>query len=252
MSDRAVPRLFVDADLEAGAPVGLPATQAHYLRSVLRLPAGTVVHLFNGRDGEWSARIDGIGKGWASVLPSAPRRPQEPPSSLWLAFAPVKKSRLDFIVEKATELGVGALQPVLTRRTDVARVNIDRLRVNAVEAAEQCERLDVPAVRDPVPLERFLSDWPANRLLLACAEAGGVRPMANVAADLAGRAMTILVGPEGGFDAAELDGLRDLPFCRAVGLGPRVLRTETAATAALAIVQALAGDGAARPHGRAD
>ena len=252
MSDRAVPRLFVETDLEAGVPVGLAATQAHYLRSVLRLPVGSGTRLFNGRHGEWAARIDAIGKGWASVVPTERRRPQTPPSSLRLAFAPVKKTRLDFIVEKATELGVGALQPVMTRRTDVARVNLDRLRVNAVEAAEQCERLDVPVVGDPQPLDRFLSEWPPGRLLLACAEAGTAGPLALAAAESAGQAVTVLVGPEGGFDAAELDALRDLPFCRAVGLGPRVLRTETAAAAALAIVQALAGDGADRPHGRDD
>ncbi len=252
MSDRAVPRLFVEADLKTGVPVGLAATQAHYLRSVLRLSTGAGLRLFNGRDGEWDARIDTLGKGWASVLPTGHRRQQAPPPSLWLAFAPVKKTRLDFMVEKATELGVAGLQPVMTRRTDVARVNIDRLRLNAVEAAEQSERLDVPAISDPVPLDRFLTDWPPGRWLMACAEAGPVRPLVEMAADLSGHPLTILVGPEGGFDAAELDALRDLPFCRAVGLGPRVLRTETAAAAALSVVQAVSGDGAARPHGRDD
>ena len=252
MSDRAVPRLFVDADLAAGAPVGLAATQAHYLRSVLRLSGGAVVRLFNGREGEWSARIEAIGKGWASLVPTERRRPQVASRPVWLAFAPVKKTRLDFVVEKATELGATVLQPVLTRRTDVARVNVDRLRLTAVEAAEQAERLDLPEVREPMTLTRFLSEWPADCTLLACAEAGPIAPLPDVAADLGDRIPVVLVGPEGGFDAAELDALRQLPFCRAVGLGPRLLRTETAATAALAVVQAVTGESAARPFGRDD
>lgn len=221
--------------------VGLSPEQAHYLRNVLRLDAGAGLRLFNARDGEFEARLDGIGKGWASVTVGELRRTPEPDFDLSLIFAPVKRARLDFLVEKATELGVVALQPVWTRRTIVERVNLDRLAANAVEAAEQTERLSVPRIEAPLPLGRLLEEWRPERRLLVCAESGAAVPLATALRALS-PPLAVLVGPEGGFEESELDALRELPFVTAVGLGPRVLRADTAALAALAVVQAVAGD----------
>jgi 16S rRNA (uracil1498-N3)-methyltransferase len=245
-------RLFVDGPLEAGQPLGLDHERAHYLRHVLRLEAGDPIAVFNGRDGEWLAVIDGFGKGWCSLSVAAQRRPQETLADLWLLFAPVKRTRIDFIAEKASELGVVRLWPVFTRHTDAQRVNLDRLRANAVEAAEQCERLSVPELCEPQPLDRVLAGWPAGRLLFVCAESGEAEPAAQAMGRHRGLAAAVLVGPEGGFAKTELDDLGKLPFVVPVGLGPRVLRADTAALAALACWQATAGDwladgGDARP-----
>jgi 16S rRNA (uracil1498-N3)-methyltransferase len=242
-------RLFVDAPLAAGQAVPLSDAQAHHLRSVLRLPPGEGLRLFNPRDGEWLARLDALGKSGGSAAVERQLRPPAPAPDLWLCFAPVKKDAVDAVVEKGTELGAAVLQPVFTRFTDVQRVNLDRLRAHAVGAAEQCERLDVPDVRDPLRLDALLAAWPAGRPLLVCAEAGTARPIAEVAAEAAGPA-GLLIGPEGGFAAAELDLLRRHEFVRPVGLGPRILRADTAAIAALAVWQMLAGDGRGRPPHR--
>jgi 16S rRNA (uracil1498-N3)-methyltransferase len=241
MTQAAKTRLYVATDLAGGLSVGLAPSQAHYVRSVLRLGPGAVVALFNGRDGEWLARVDGAGKGWCSLTVFEQRRAQESASDLWLVFAPVKRARLDFLVEKATELGVSALQPVWSRRTVVERVNLDRLSANAIEAAEQTERLTVPALREPVALETLLARWPAERRLLLCDESGAAPPLAEALGGLKLPA-AVLVGPEGGFAETELDALRKLPFVSPVGLGPRVLRADTAALAALAVLQAVIGD----------
>src|SRR5437764_11342363 len=163
-------RLYVPDDLSSGASVALDAQQAHYLRHVLRLEPGAPVALFNGRDGEWRAVIEGFGKGTCAVKLERRTREQTPEPDLWLAFAPVKRARIDFLVEKATELGVSALQPVLTERTQVERVNLERLRANAREPAEQTERLTLPEVRAPLPLARALELWPVERRLLLCDE----------------------------------------------------------------------------------
>ena len=235
-------RLFVTTDLAGGLAIGLEPSQAHYVKTVLRLEQGAVVALFNGRDGEWLGRIDGVGKGWCSIALFEQRRPQEAAPDLWLVFAPLKRGRIDFLVEKATELGVGALYPVFTRRSVVERVNLDRLRANVIEAAEQTERLSVPVLAEPEPLERLLARWPADRRLLLCDESGTAPPIAETLAAAAPGAFAVLVGPEGGFAETELDALRKTPFVLPVGLGPRVLRADTAALAALAVVQALAGD----------
>lgn len=242
-------RLHIRDDLAAGTVVGTTPEQAHYLRSVLRLGPGTTVRLFNGRDGEWSATIDGIGKGWASLAVGENLRPQETGPDLWLLFAPIKRARIDFLLQKAVELGAARLVPVLTRHTNVERVKADRLRANAVEAAEQCERLDVPEVEDPRPLDRVLAGWDSARPIYACLESGAAPPMADVVRNGTAPA-AILVGPEGGFSDAELETLRQCPFLLPVGLGPRILRAETAAVAALAVWQALAGDWGGRPFGR--
>lgn len=262
MADHPRPqtRLHVAADLGRGCTVGLDEGQAHLVRSVLRLERGAHVALFNGRDGEWLARIEGIGKGWASAALVAQLRPQTAEPDLWLVFAPIKRARLDFLAEKATELGVSALWPVFTRHTSVERVNEDRLRANAREAAEQTGRLSVPEIRPACDLTAALAAWPAGRRILLGDESGASPPIADVlAADLPAAGTpappwAMLTGPEGGFAPAELDRLRELPFVSAASLGPRVLRADTAAIAGLAILQALRGDWRAGrprfpPHG---
>ena len=247
-------RLFVDQDLRAGGTVQVDGDRAHYLRNVLRLAAGAAVDLFNGRDGEWRARIADLGKRGATLTVVEQRRAQTPGPDLWLVFAPIKRTRIDGVVEKATELGVSALQPVVTQHTAVDRVNVDRLRSIAVEAAEQCERLSVPPVLAPVSQEKLLAEWPAQRRLLLCAEAGDARPIAEALQsqvyDIAAP-WAVMIGPEGGFARSELDALGKLPFVMPVGLGPRVLRADTAALAALACWQAILGDGRERPPHRA-
>jgi 16S rRNA (uracil1498-N3)-methyltransferase len=238
-------RLFVEAELDAGVSVGVTAQQAHYLKHVLRLGTGASVGLFNGRDGEWAARIDGIGRGWASLAVHTRTRPQRPDPDLWLVFAPIRRARIDFVAQKATELGAALLWPVFTQFTVMSRVNTERLRANAIEAAEQSERLSVPAVREPVSLDTLLAGWPTDRRLFVCDETGTAPPVATVfgASTLPrGTPAALLIGPEGGLAGAELDRLAKLPFVSRVGLGPRVLRADTAALAALACWQALAGD----------
>jgi 16S rRNA (uracil1498-N3)-methyltransferase len=235
-------RLYVEADLAEGASVALDAGQAHYLKNVLRLPPGTPIALFNGRDGEWRAVIEGFGKETGVVKVERRTREQVPGPDLWLVFAPVKRARIDFLVEKATELGVSVLQPVQTERTQVERVKLERLRANVREAAEQTERLTLPEVREPLPLQRAIDRWPAGRRLLLCDESGASPDIASALRAEQPGAWGVLTGPEGGFTQRELDALRNLPFVCAVGLGPRVLRADTAALAALAVFQALLGD----------
>jgi 16S rRNA (uracil1498-N3)-methyltransferase len=239
-------RLFTEADLSGGADTELTEAQAHYLRHVMRRAEGAPLLLFNGRDGEWTAELALHGKKAASARVTAQTRPQAAEPDIWLCFAPIKRARIDYIAEKATELGVAVLQPVLTQHTAVERVNVERLRANAIEAAEQTERLAVPEVRPPVELMRLLGQWPAGRRLLMCDETGGGPPIAEALAGLddAARAAPwgIVIGPEGGFAPAELTALRRMKDVMAVGLGPRILRADTAALAALACWQALVGD----------
>jgi 16S rRNA (uracil1498-N3)-methyltransferase len=246
-------RLFVDADLAAGTAVALSAPQAHYLRNVMRLTAGDEVLAFNGRDGEWRATLDAAGK-TTRLVAEAQTQKQDAPADLWLAFAPVKRARVDYMVEKATELGVGRLLPVMTRRTNVERVNTTRLRATAIEAAEQTGRLTIPEIAEPVDFDDCLGNWDAHRKLIVGDETGGGRPILDAAAEAAkdgagARRCAMLVGPEGGFAAEELQTLRSLPFVVTVSLGPRILRSDTAALSALAIWQAAAGDW--RSSGRA-
>lgn len=246
MRQRAKARLYVEEDLGSAVTVGLAAAQAHYLRHVLRLGSGDVVALFNGRDGEWHARIDGFGRGWCSLVVETQTRQQGTEPDIWLMFAPIKRARLDFLVQKAVELGASRLQPVMTRYTDVKRVNVERLRANVAEAAEQCERTTLPTVGEALPLSAVLADWSAERRILLCAETGPARPIHDVltATETAGPAAgwAILTGPEGGFEASELDALGKLPFVTAVSLGPRILRAETAALSALVCWQSVLGD----------
>jgi 16S rRNA (uracil1498-N3)-methyltransferase len=239
-------RLFVDAGLAAGGETSLDDAQAHYLRHVMRRADGAPLLLFNGRDGEWKATLGLRGKKGATARVGERSRPQAAEPDIWLCFAPVKRARIDWIAEKATELGVAVLQPVITQHTVVERVNVERLRANAIEAAEQTERLSVPEVRPPVDLMNLLAGWPAGRHLLMADETGGGRPIAEVLGGLdeVARAApwALVIGPEGGFAGTELTALRRMRDVIAVGLGPRILRADTAALAALACWQALVGD----------
>lgn len=247
-SSKPAARLFVESDLAEGTAVALDRGQAHYLAHVMRVHPGDAIALFNGRDGEWQSRVVEAGRNAVSLACEAQLRAQGSEPDVWLAFAPLKKTSTDFLVEKATELGASRLIPVFTRRTVTTRVNAERLTACAVEAAEQCERLSVPEIAEAVPLDKLLAQWPAGRPLLVLDETGGGHPIAS---ELAGMpresgapwpAHGILIGPEGGFEPSELDGLRKHPFVTPVGVGPRILRAETAAVAALACWQALAGD----------
>jgi len=249
MGDTKPPaRLFTDGDLGPGLAIPLERGQGHYLTHVMRLGEGDAIAVFNGRDGEWRAVIAEARKNAVVLSCEARLRPQRAEPDIWLAFAPLKKTRVDFVIEKATELGVARLIPVFTRHTAAARVNRERLRAQAIEAAEQCERLSVPDIADAIDLDRLLAGWPAGRRLLVLDETGGGRPIATVLTEMGPPQdaeplrHAILIGPEGGFSANELDVLRKLPFVTPVGAGPRILRAETAALAALACWQALLGD----------
>jgi len=250
----ATPRLYVAPDLREGLEIPTDANQAHYLTRVLRLAAGSSVRVFNGRDGEFDASLSAFTKSTAQLRLGARVRPQQATPDLWLMFAPLKKARTDFIVEKATELGASEIRPVLTERTDADTVRTDRLQRIAIEAAEQTERLDVPPVCEAARLEQTLTGWDESRLLMYADEAGDeggkpwggdagrAKPIADVLKTPGVGRAAILIGPEGGFSPAERKRLRSLSYVRPVGLGPRILRAETAAVAALALYQALAGD----------
>lgn len=253
--EKVATRLHVEETLVAGQVVGLDHGRAHFLRTVLRLQVGAQVALFNGRDGEWSAELEGLGKGWASLVVGQQRRPQAAEADLWLVFAPIKRGRIDFLIEKATELGCSELHPALTRFTAVDRVNTDRLAANAKEAAEQCERLSVPTVAPPRDLGKMIDAWPEERHLLICAERGEAVPIGEALAEaseagLGTHPWAVLIGPEGGFAEHELTALTRLPRARFVGLGPRILRADTAGVAALTCWQAWLGDWHKRPSGR--
>jgi 16S rRNA (uracil1498-N3)-methyltransferase len=247
-----IPRLYVTADLATGDVLRLDERSGHYLRNVLRRAASDAVSVFNGRDGEYAGEIAHCDKRAVDIRLSRQTRPQETGPDLWLCFAPLKKDAIDFLVEKATELGVAAFHPLFTQHTSVTRLNEDRLASNAIEAAEQCERLTVPSISPAQTLDQCLANWDPERQMILCAEAGPVLPMADALhrfTDTPAKPnrWAILCGPEGGFARSELDRLAKLPFVTPVGLGPRILRADTAALAALAIFQAVLGDGAQRP-----
>ena len=235
-------RLFVTAALEPGAAIALDDGQTHYLLHVLRARVGDRLLVFNGRDGEWQAEIISAVK--RGVVLSARRQTlsQATVPDLWLVFAPVKKTPLDYLVQKATELGAAKLQPIFTRRTVVSRINEERLLANAVEAAEQSARLSVPEIGAPLALEKLLAAWPKERQMFFCDEGGEAQPLAQAAREAGSGPAAILTGPEGGFDSVEREMLRALTFVTPVTLGPRILRADTAALAALAIWQSVAGD----------
>jgi 16S rRNA (uracil1498-N3)-methyltransferase len=235
-------RLFVGAALGDGTRVVPDEAQAHYLLHVMRAKAGDYLSLFNGRDGEWLARIAEVSKRNCLLECEKQTRAQDEAPDVWLCFAPTKKTPADYVVQKATELGVRALQPVFTRRTIVTRVNEERMKANAIEAAEQSERLTVPEIREAVPLDKLLRSWPRERSVLFCDEGGDALPIAKAAAKIETNSIAILTGPEGGFDPAERDAIRSQSFVVPVTLGPRILRADTAALASLAIWQSVRGD----------
>ncbi len=239
-------RLFVNDALHKDASISLRGMQCHYLVHVMRIKAGDKIALFNGKDGEWQACVGQARKNDCVLDVDDKLRPQEPETGPWLAFAPLKKTRTQFVVEKATELGASRLWPVFTGRTATHRVNLQRLRAHAIEAAEQCDRLTVPNVAEPSILNDLAADWPNDRTLLVMDCSGRGRPLLNVLSAIEvlvaeGRQQPpgLLIGPEGGFTKAELDDLAALPFATSVALSSRILRAETAALSALACWQAV-------------
>lgn len=230
-------RLFVPDDLHAGAGFALAPGQAHYLGNVMRRGVGDSVLLFNGRGGEWMARLAAIRRDRAEVVVGARVREQRVESDLWLAFAPLKRDATDWVVEKATELGVAAILPVLTERTNTGRINLERLRGIATEAAEQCERLSVPEIRPPISLPELIAGWPTGRDFAVAMERAGA-PLAHGLPGAGG----LLVGPEGGFSERDRTVILACPMARAVSLGPGILRAETAAVVGLALLR-FAGSG---------
>lgn len=236
------PRLYLDAPLAAGAAVTLESAQAHYLTHVLRLKAGAGVLAFNGRHGEWAAAIETQRRS-ASLRIGERVRAQTAPADLHYLFAPLKAARLDYMVQKAVEMGAAKLQPVLTRHTQAARVNAGRMRANAIEAAEQCGILSIPEVNEPMPLAAMLAGRDAARSLIFCDEDAEVaNPVAALSAVPPRSPLAVLIGPEGGFADDERAALLKLPNVVRLCLGPRILRADTAAVAALTIVQAVIGD----------
>jgi len=241
--DFRAPRLFVDAALSPGEAIALERNQSNYLGNVLRLSAGESILVFNGRDGEWQAEIAGR-KRPDSLTIVARTRPQDRLPDIGYVFAPLKHARLDYMVQKAVEMCASRLQPVLTRFTQVSRVNSERMRANVIEAAEQCGILSLAEVAEPIPLDRFLSQREAKRLLVFCDEAAEVAdPMQALQQRLtAPDGVDILIGPEGGFAEQERALLLRQPTILRLALGPRILRADTAGVAALALVQAALGD----------
>ena len=241
--DFSAARLFVDAPLRAGETVALERNQSNYLGNVLRLAAGHTILVFNGRDGEWQARIAGR-KRPDSLEIVARNRPQDRLPDIAYVFAPLKHARLDYMVQKSVEMGASQLQPVLTRFTQVSRVNSERMRANVIEAAEQCGILSLAAVADPIPLDRFVSQRQPQRLLVFCDEAAAIgSPLPALQSRLAvAEGIDILIGPEGGFAEEERTLLLRQPLTLRLCLGPRILRADTAGVAALALVQAVLGD----------
>jgi 16S rRNA (uracil1498-N3)-methyltransferase len=248
--DFRTPRLHVEAALAAGGKLGLDGSQVNYLRNVLRLQGGDPVLVFNGRDGEWRATLADVGKRAIALAVVERTRVQTQALDLHYLFAPLKHARLDYMVQKAVEMGVARLQPVLTRHGQVGRVNLQRMRANAVEAAEQCGILTLPEIAPPVTFERMISERGAERLLVFCDEDAEVNdPLAALAAarqrmstDTAAPPLAVLVGPEGGFAEEERAALLRLSNVARLALGPRILRADTAAVAALALVQSMLGD----------
>ncbi len=242
-----IPRLYVDDTLEKDQEIALAEGQGKYLTRVMRLASGAQVRVFNGRDGEWLCRLIVVGRK-VSLEPTEQTRPQTEGVDLTLLFAPIKKARTDFIIEKASELGVSRIQPVLTDYTQTKTVRLDRLLATAIEAAEQTERMDIPGFSAALPLTRVLADWPRDIGLIYCDEAGTAQPIPEVLRESTRPVRGVLVGPEGGFSATEREMLRALDFVIPVSLGPRILRAETAVVSALTLWQSELGDWRKRPY----
>ena len=235
-SPDSAPRLFVDALLSDGQEVRIDGGQAHYLINVMRIRQGAPVKLFDNRTGEWLASVAILGKRDLILSVTGHLRGIEPVPDLWLLAAPIKKARIDLVAEKACELGVALYQPIITRRTVIERINLDRLHAHMIEAAEQCGRTSLPEIAAPVKLSALLRNWPAERALYFADETGGA-PFVPIPGPAA-----ILIGPEGGFDEEERTAIQACPQSRAISLGPRILRAETAAIAAVSIWMSSAGD----------
>lgn len=244
-SHSALPRLFVDTDLAAGAALTLGKEQSLYLAAVLRKGVGDSVVLFNGRDGAWLCRLTGDSKKSVVLEVAEQVAPQTRPSDLWYGFAPLKTERLDYVIQKAVEMGAGIIQPVTTQFTQVHRLKPEKLAANAMEAAEQCEVLSVPEIAPEISLDALLSQWPelhGDRVLVFADEGEASSSPLGALQNLVGRRIGLLIGPEGGFSDSERERLRGLPFVLSISLGPRILRADTAAVAAMAIIQATIGD----------
>ena len=239
-----VPRVYIDAPLAAGQSVSFDRGQANYLANVLRLKEGDALLLFNGRNGEWQAHLAETGKRTLTAAVGVRQRTQPPASDLHFLFAPLKRARLDYLVQRAVEMGASRLYPVITRHTQVARVNLERMRANVIEAAEQCGIVALADVAEPAAFHGAIAALEAERLLVFCDEAAEVQdPVAALAAARrAGASLAVLIGPEGGFAADERAALLNRPNVVRIALGPRILRADTAAVAALALVQAVLGD----------
>ena len=237
-----MPRLLVEGELREGAEFALDRGQANYLRAVMRVPDGGEALVFNGRDGEWRARLVHEGRKGARLAVEEQTREQTPATDLHYLFAPLKQGRLDYMVQKAVEMGASHIRPVITEHTQVRRVNLDRLEANITEAAEQCGVLARPVLSEPFPLAMLLAAWDPKRRLIFCDEGEGTQNPLDALRKLEPGPLAVLIGPEGGFSDSERFRLRDLPFVTPVPLGPRVLRADTAAVAALAVVQAALGD----------
>lgn len=235
-------RLFIDAGLAEGEPVEASKEQFHYLANVLRMAEGDAVLVFNGRDGEWRAELSFPTRKRLLLTPTEETRPQPAPSDLHYLFAPLKVGRLDYLVQKAVEMGAGLLQPVMTQHVQGKINSIERLEANVVEAAEQCGILSIPRVAPPRKLEDLLADWPRERRIVFCDEGHGSQNPLPALAAITERKLALLVGPEGGFSDEERTLLRNLDFVTPIPLGPRILRADTAAVAAMAVIQAAIGD----------
>ena len=235
-------RLFVPLDLAQGLEIEADPQQSHYLANVLRLGAGAQLLLFNGRDGEWLAQVATVAKKRVTLEPVTQTRVQPEHPDLVYCFAPLKQGRLDYLVQKAVEMGAGLMQPVITQHTQMSTVGIDRLRANVIEAAEQCGILAIPRVAEVVKLDRVLWEWEPGRQLIFCDESSETNNPVPILNTIASRKLGLLIGPEGGFSEEERRQLRALPFVTPIPLGPRILRADTAAVAALAVIQATIGD----------
>jgi 16S rRNA (uracil1498-N3)-methyltransferase len=235
-------RLFLDLPLVMGGTLTVDGPQAHYLATVLRMKVSDAVLVFNGRDGEWRAEIAELRKKALTLVPVEQTRPQPPALDFIFAFAPIKAGRLDYLVQKAVEMGAGTIQPVITQHTQMTRIGTDRLQANALEAAEQCGILALPKVEDAIGFDAFLARWDAGRRLIFCDEAEASQNPLPILAQITDQRLGVVIGPEGGFSDAERKQLRALPFVTAIPLGPRILRADTAAVAAMAVIQAAIGD----------
>lgn len=235
-------RLYIDAPMTAGAPIEAERDQAHYLLTVLRMSEGAELLIFNGRDGEWRARLESPAKKKAVLVPLTQERPQPPLPDLRFCFAPIKAGRLDWMVEKAVEMGAGEIQPVITEFTQNARLNPEKMRAWVLEAASQCGVLAIPQIRPAIGLTALLSEWDAGRRLVYCDEDSATDSPLPALRTVKEQALAVLIGPEGGFSDAEREALRGKQFVTAIPLGPRILRADTAAVAALTAVQMTLGD----------